>query len=391
MSEQNPNPDLNPEYPQFQPIIDQEAPTAEMTNPSTAKPKRRWLKPVLGILAVLLLLGAYFLFAGNTQSYEGKKGVKIPIGKGFSGVINAMKEAGVLDNETTFSALATVTGWRRSMKGGYYEFASGTSNYEMLSRIKNGDQTLLKLTILEGIRPKKFAEILEKKLEIPQAETIAALRDVAFANQLKTDTTHLFGYMMPDTYFVHYGSTAKQVIKRLKRDFDLRFTDEMEAQAKRFNLTVPQVVTLASIVEWEARQNSEKPRIAGVYMNRLIKGMLLQADPTVQYALMMTDGGIMRRLLFRDYQFEHPYNTYIHAGLPPGPLNNPSMNAIKASVNPEKHDFYFFVAKGDGSGTHTFSRTLGEHESSADDYRARMREVRAEQAAKKDSLAKLGQ
>lgn len=388
MSEQTPP----SEYPEFQPLSEHEPPTADFAVKEESKPRRRkWLLPVLGVLGVLILVGAYFLFAGNTQNYDGKKGVKIPIGKGFTGVITAMKDAGVLDNETTFSALATVTGWRTKMKGGYYEFASGTSNYEMLTRIKNGDQTLLKLTILPGIRPKKFAEILEKKLEIPPAETIAALRNVAFARDIGTDTTHLFGYMMPETYFVHYGSTAKQVIKRIKRDFDLAFTPEMETQAKRFNLTVPQITTLASIVEWEARQNSEKPRIAGVYMNRLQKGMLLQADPTVQYALMQTDGGIMRRLLFRDYQFDHPYNTYIHAGLPPGPLNNPSMEAVKAACNPEKHDLLFFVAKGDGSGTHTFSRTLGEHEANADEYRDRMKGVRAEQAAKKDSLAKLGQ
>jgi UPF0755 protein len=136
---------------------------------------------------------------------------------------------------------------------------------------------------------------------------------------------------------------------------------------------------MASIVEWEARLEEEKPRIAGVYLNRLRIGMRLQADPTVQFALMQVEGGRMRRLLFRDYEFQHPFNTYLYGGLPPAPINNPSPSSIHAVLDPEPHDYLYFVARGDGG--HTFSRTLSEHNRAARDYRTMMRERRHQQAA----------
>jgi UPF0755 protein len=136
------------------------------------------------------------------------------------------------------------------------------------------------------------------------------------------------------------------------------------------------VLNLAAIVEWEAHLEEEKPRIAGVYLNRLRAGWPLQADPTVQYALLQIEGQ-KRRLLFRDYQIDHPYNTYRVQGLPPGPITNPSPTSIQAVLNPEQHDYFYFVAKGDGG--HLFSRTLAEHNRAAEAYYALMRQRRAEQ------------
>lgn len=338
--------------------------------------QRLWKPAALGLGLVALVLG-YLLLSGNTHPYEGVRGAKIKPGSGFDGVVKGLTEAGILKDEGSFRFLATITGMRRTMKGGYYEFKSGASNWNMISRIADGDQTMIKVTILPGWRPKKVAEVLEKKLEIPQQEFFAALKDEAFARELGTQAPYLFGYIMPETYNVFWGTKVRPFLKRVKAEFNARISGEMKQAMKNRNLNTDQIVSLAGIVEWEARKDSEKKRIAGVYSNRLRDGMLLQADPTVQYALMETDGGTMRRLLYRDYQFPHPYNTYLHAGLPPGAITNPSFNAVEAAIYPEKHDYYYFVA--DGTGGHLFSRNLGEHNQRAAEYQALMRVRRAEQ------------
>ena len=271
------------------------------------------------------------------------------------------------------------TGWARQMKPGYYAFESGTSTYDLLDRIRKGLQTPVRVTIPPGTRPGVVAAVLRRDLDVDSTAFRAALRNPKVLEELKTDSLHLFGYMLPETYQIYWGSSAEAVVKRLKREFDRFFTDEMRQQAADKNLTIAEVVRLASIVQWEARIEDEKPTVAGVYLNRLRIGMPLQADPTVQYALMQMDGGRMRRLLFRDYEVNHPYNTYRYGGLPPGPINNPDPASIRAVLKPEPHSYLYFVA--DGSGRHRFSRTLAEHNRAADDYRRLMRQRRREQAA----------
>ena len=359
----------------------------ETPSPASAQPVspkinpflRPFWRPIAAVGALVFLFFAWIGLTGNTYSYEGVRGAKIKPGSGFSGVVKGLKDAGILQDEWSFTLLSTISGARRSFKGGYYEFKSGTSNWKMISRISSGDQTPIRVTILPGWRPKKVAEVLEKKLEIAQQEFFAALKDASFAHELKTTPDYLFGYLMPETYNVYWGTKVRPLLRRIKREFDQRITDAMKQEMKRRNLSEDQVVALAGIVEWEARKDAEKTRIAGVYSNRLKDGILLQADPTVQYALMEADGGTMRRLLYRDYQFPHPYNTYLHPGLPPGAITNPSFNAVKAAIFPEKHDYYYFVA--DGTGGHLFSRSLSEHNQRAAEYQALMRVRRAEQRA----------
>jgi UPF0755 protein len=183
--------------------------------------------------------------------------------------------------------------------------------------------------------------------------------------------------MMPETYHFYWLNDAPSVIKKVKESFDTFYSEEIAAKAEQLGLTKKEVVTLASIVEWEAHVNEEKPRVAGVYLNRLRGNWPLQADPTVQYAVIEREGQ-KRRLLYEDYDIQHPYNTYKFAGLPPGPITNPSPSSIRAVANAEEHDYMYFVARGDGS--HTFSRTLAEHNRAAQEYYRLMRERRRQQA-----------
>ena len=236
------------------------------------------------------------------------------------------------------------------------------------------------MTIPPGTRPEVLAAVLRRDLAIDSTAFREALRDPAFAAELGTDTTHLFGYMRPNSFDIYWTTDARGAIERLKNEWDRFWTDEMEAKAAAMNLSKEDVMTVASIVEWEARQVEERPAIAAVYLNRLRIGMKLDADPTVQYALMKQDGGRVRRLFFRDYKTVSPYNTYLRPGLPPGPINNPSESSIRAVVNPDEHEYLYFVA--DGTGGHVFSRTLREHNRAAAEYR---RMIRAQQAQRQSN------
>lgn len=173
---------------------------------------------------------------------------------------------------------------------------------------------------------------------------------------------------MPDTYIVFWGEKPATLLRRMAETFRVFYNDSLKALAAAQNLTPYQAVILASIVEGEARVEKERPIIAGLYLNRLRQGIQLAADPTVQYLL--PEGP--RRLLYKDLEIDSPYNTYKYKGLPPAPINNPSRASILAVLRPVKHDYIYMVAKGDGSGEHTFSRTGQQHEQAVREYRQRV-------------------
>ena len=336
----------------------------------------KWLLRLFLFALVLGLLGAglvyWILFMPNTPSYDGYAGAILPQGSSFEAVADSLDANGVLASRTTFEWAGTATGWGRQLKPGYYRFEAGARNWDILRKIRAGRQDPVRVTIPPGTRPEVLAAVLRRDLAIDSAAFREALRDPAFARELETDTTHLFGYMRPNSFDIYWTTDARGAIKRLKNEWDRFWTDEMEAKAAAMNLSKDEVLTVASIVEWEARKAEERPTIAAVYLNRLRIGMKLDADPTVQYALMKKDGGRMRRLLYKDYyETISPYNTYLRPGLPPGPINNPSESSIRAVVNPDEHDYLYFVA--DGTGGHVFSRTLSEHNRAAANYRRMLR------------------
>ncbi|MDX1531016.1 MAG: endolytic transglycosylase MltG [Rhodothermales bacterium] len=337
---------------------------------------------LLFIALALALLGAgaayWLLFMPVTAEYEGFRGAKIPPGASFAQATDSLVASSVVDDRRRFEWAGTVTGWGRQLKPGYYRFEEGANTWEVLRKIRAGRQDPVRVTIPPGTRPDVMARVLRRYLDTDSAAFMEALRDPAFAAELGTDTTHLFGYLRPNTFDIYWTTDARGAIERLKGEWDRFWTDEMQQQADALGLTREEVLTLAAIVEWEARKREERPRIAGVYLNRLEQGWPLQADPTVQYALMRRDGGRMRRLLYADYDLDDPYNTYQRRGLPPGPITNPSESSIRAVLNAEDHDYFYFVA--DGTGAHVFSRTLAEHNRAAARYRELMRERRREQA-----------
>jgi UPF0755 protein len=339
-------------------------------------------KNVVLILALLALTGIgsilWLLGGSATEEYDEPRVVTIAPGASFDTATDSLISRGILAADKRFRFVAQVTGWHRQIKAGHYLIGSGTSVYKLLNILRKGLQSPLRVTIPPGTRRGVFAAVVQRDLGVDSTDIERALSDAELALALDTDTVHLFGYMLPETLEFFWGTSAENVVTRLKRAFDAYFTDDMAARAAELGLTKGEVVTLASIVEWEARLDDERATIAGVYLNRLRKRMPLQADPTVQFAIMQEQGGRMRRLVFADYKMEHPYNTYNYYGLPPGPITNPSPASIEAVLNAEDHNYLFFVA--DGNGGHIFSRTLREHNNAARSYRELMRERRKELA-----------
>jgi UPF0755 protein len=340
---------------------------------------RLWHWLLIVVLALGLAgagAGAWLAFAPNTPEYEGTRAVKIAPGTGFEAVVDSLEAAGILRRPGTFTLVATATTWRRQIKPGHYAIGSGLSNVDLLQKLRRGLRDPLRLTVPPGTRPEVFAAVVARELAVTKAEVRAALRDTALAAELGTDTTHLFGYMMPETYQVFWRTSARDVVARIKREFDRFYARELAAGADSLGLAKGELVTMASIVQWEAYLEDEKPVIAGLYLNRLERGMPLQADPTVQYAVIEREGQ-KRRLFNVDYEIDHPYNTYQFRGLPPGPVTNPAPSTLRAVADPAQHRYLYMVAKGDGG--HSFNRTLAQHVRDARAYHRLMRKRRRQQ------------
>lgn len=277
--------------------------------------------------------------------------------------------------------MAGATGWKDQIKAGHYLFSSRVSNLELLQTLRKGLQSPVAVRIPAGSRQDRMAHIAAANMAFEPEDFIESLQDSSLAASLGTDILHLFSYMLPETYHFYWLTEADEVVRRIKREFDTFYARELATGSKERDLTPAQLVSLAAIVEWETNVTAEKSRVAGVYLNRLRRRWPLQADPTVQYALIEREGR-MRRLFYRDYRIRHTYNTYLYRGLPPGPITNPSPSSLKATAEAEDHDYMFFVASPEGG--HKFNTSLRGHNRDAAVLRRHLRERRRNQSGASD-------
>ena len=319
-------------------------------------------------------IGGTLVFGPNTGAYDAPRSVYIAEDASLDTAIDSLEQADVLVAPSAFRLVAQVTGWGRQIKPGHYRIAPRQSNYHLLDKLRRGLQDPVRVTIPPGVRPAQLTAVLGRRLEREAAAFRAALRDTSLARDLGIPPAHLFGYMLPETYEFYWQTPPETVVRRVKQGFDRFYERELAAGADSLGLTKREVVTLASIVEWEALLDAEKPAIAGVYLNRLDEGWPLQADPTIQYVLLDTQGERVTRVLYEHLEIDHPYNTYQIQGLPPGPITNPSPSSLRAAAAPERHEYFYFAA--DGTGGHTFSRTLREHNRAAEKYQQMLDERR---------------
>jgi UPF0755 protein len=308
-----------------------------------------------GIVGVVLLSGLLFFPATVTRHFEMRE-VIIPKGASIEEIGKILHEKDLVGNPRLFVLAARVLGYDRGLKAGRFSIPIGSSIYRILSQIARGMASQDMVTVHEGLRADQIAPLLHDRAKIDPIGFLSLVGDSAFARALGVPADQLEGYLYPDTYPFYPLLTPEEVCRMMVERALRVFGEEMTLPGARRGLSLHQLVTLASIVEAEAQIPSERPRIAAVFYNRLRRGMMLQSDPTVSYAL-----GVWRgRVYYRDLTVKSPYNTYRNKGLPPGPICNPGRGALTAVLYPmaDSTELYF-VARGDG--THIFSRTWENH------------------------------
>jgi UPF0755 protein len=286
--------------------------------------------------------------------------VILPAGTSFGAVTESLAAHGVISHPRRFKLMARIRGVDRSVHAGVYEFPGGISEWDVLGMLAHGKKAALRFTVPEGLTIQEVAALAAERLGIPADSFVAAARDSGAASRLLGISAPSFeGFLRPETYVLPADVNARELVRIMAEGFKADWRPAWDARLDSLKMTKLQLVTLASIVEGEARADEEREIIAGVYRNRLRIGMALQADPTVQYAISLKRGRRKTRLFEKDYQFNSPYNTYLNPGLPPGPVNSPSRRSLEAALYPAKVPYLYFVAGPDGR--HLFARTYTEH------------------------------
>ena len=276
-------------------------------------------------------------------------------GTGFRQIANSLNEKGLIKDKTAFLLLARLRGSTKSVQAGEYEFSASMSPATILQKLEKGLVVRYPVTIPEGYNIRDIAYLLERKGLCKKERFLAKASDKALLISLGIDAPTTEGFLFPDTYYIYKGEQGGAIIVNMVSRFREVFTDDLKKRAMAVGLSINDLLTLASVVEKETGQASERPRIARVFLNRLKKGMKLQSDPTVIYGINDFNGNLTKK----DLLTETPYNTYRRRGLPAGPIANPGLDSIKAVLYPEDGPYLYFVSKN--GGTHYFSKTLSEH------------------------------
>jgi len=337
--------------------------------------KKKFLLVLLPGLIIYLIWAGFFEVYFERYTWEDDKPKKIVIPQGMSveQIAKMLEDSNVVRSSLFFSISAKISGKSSNLYSGVYYLKKGMNNFELIELFTTFDYARLggrgKITVFEGMRIKQIANLLQKEFNMSAEKFIKASENDSLINLLglKGKVRNLEGFLFPDTYIVPIDADEEDMVRVFFDEFLYKVYDNklLNGRFRDFPQKLLDLITLASIVQAETGLINEMPTIAGVYFNRLEKKMKLQADPTIQYVL--PDGP--RRLLNKDYRIESEYNTYIHEGLPPGPINNPGMDAINSVLNPEKHEYIFFVAGRDKS--HRFSKTYEEHENAIREIRQR--------------------
>lgn len=311
-------------------------------------------------LAIFAVAGGFFIHRALTTPWKGWEGdrtiVEIERGSSTRAALARLETEGLLRDHFVPLVYMTVLRPNASIKAGRYAFTEPATPLAVLDKIVRGDTLLDSITIREGLDRYAIAEIMEKAGFGTRDEWIAATDDPTPIRDLSPEADSLEGYLFPDTYNLDPGTPVTTIIGLMIENFRSQFGQELAFIST--DLSVHETVTLASIVELEARLPEERSLIAGVFHNRINRGMRLQADPTVIYSLKLDqrwDGNIRKP----DLSMDSPYNTYRIPGLPPGPIGNPGLASLTAAASPEATEYYYFVSRNDGS--HVFSKTLDEH------------------------------
>lgn len=306
---------------------------------------------------LLFLEALAFIFIGGTPQVQSSDpvSIEIPSGASVTEIGRILHEANIVAHPRAFEFAVRLLGADHRLQAGQVRMPPGLSIVEIIDCLTHFRAEGVRVVVREGLTAAQLAGLLQSAAGIDSSNFLKAVYDTAFAESLGFAGVSLEGYLFPDTYMLYQGMSPRRVAMRIALNFQHKVPDSIFSEGTRWNLDQHQIVTLASILQWEVLRREEWKLVSSVYHNRLRKKMLLQADPTVNYIM----GQGPSRLKLRHLKIDSPYNTYLYKGLPPGPINNPGLRAIRAALQPARTDFLFFVASG--GGYHTFSRTAEEH------------------------------
>ncbi|QGP90736.1 Endolytic murein transglycosylase [Neomoorella glycerini] len=333
---------------------------------------RPWHRRLILFLAIIILTvggSGYFFLTLLAPAKPGAPAVEVTIAPGSSSAViaSSLTSQGIIKSPLAFRLVTMVTGLDRQLKPGHYLISPGLSLREIIGLLAAGKVHEIEFTIPEGYTVRQIAALLQQKGVIQEEDFLrAAARDYPFdfLQGLPSGPEHVQGFLFPDTYRVARGTPAEEIILMMLKRFNQVYQEISREKDPGLELNTRQIVTLASIVEREAKLDAERPLIAGVFVNRLKKGMRLESCATVEYLLPAPKPV----LSYQDLQIDSPYNTYRVNGLPPGPIASPGRASLLAALKPAATDYLYFVAKPDG--THYFSRTLAEHNRALARYQA---------------------
>jgi UPF0755 protein len=326
------------------------------------------MKKTIGFLFLAaILIGGYTAWNifGPHVSAPTDKYFYIKTGETYDEVISSLKDQKIVKDGFFFNKLLEQAKYKANIKPGRYEIKNNSSIYALIKMLKAGNQAPVRLVINKLRLREDLAGKIGKSFEVDSTEVINFLSNKDTLAAYKLDDNTLMTTVIPNTYELNWNSSVKKIFTKLKTEEEKFWNTDRLQKAQAKNLTKLQAYIIASIVEEETNKADDKPLVASVYTNRLLKGEKLQADPTVKFA---KKDFLMTRILFSDLKFESPYNTYMHAGLPPGPICTPSSKSIDAVLDAPKTDYMFFVAKPDFKGYSNFAVTYAEHQVFAKAY-----------------------
>ena len=323
---------------------------------------------ILGVLVVAVGLcaglGYYYILAPNT-SVKDDGIIYLRDNSSISQALDTLRRHGYIENTHTPGVVARLKRFALPVKSGRYKIRDGMNNNELINMFRSGNQYPVYFTFNNMRTLDEFVEEAHEKLGTSKEELLTLLKDSDVLADLGFDSTTIMAMFIPNTYQIYWNTPALDLLKRMKKEYHRFWNEDRMAKASAIGLSPEEVITLASIIEEETVKPEEYPVIAGVYINRLNRGIKLDACPTLKFVL---GDFTISRILDRYLKIDSPYNTYMYAGLPPGPIRMASIQVIDSVLNYQKHDYLYFCAKSDFSGYHNFSKTLRQHNIYAREY-----------------------
>jgi UPF0755 protein len=330
--------------------------------------KRNTIFKVLALAFLLIIIVVFVkFFTSNTNFDKDEVYVQVPTGSTYTDVVKIISP--YIKNMNDFEVIAKLRSYPNNVKSGRFLFKKGMSAFQLVGAIWRNIP--VKLAFNNQERLENLCERVSSQIEPDTTTLLATFRDTLFLKENDFTKDNVFAMFLPNTYEVYWNISAEKFRDKMLGEYKRFWTKERIAKADALNLTPVQVITLASIVHKETVKKSERPTVAGVYLNRLNIGMALQADPTVIYALKLRDKNfdqIIKRVLYNDLFINSPFNTYQNIGLPPGPIAMPDIDAIDAVLNPTNHDYLYFCASVEKFGYHEFASTITQHNVNAKKY-----------------------